>query len=267
MTRGSQNALTETDASAGEMLTRIRAALGRDAEVAPDELPPFTIHPAAVEAEDLVNRFSVELEKVGGHVARLRSRDEVKNYLLSLLPADRHTAVGVSDGAALSVLGVREWLAEAGVEVVATLREFAALREAEAEAKPAAASVEGGASASLMGQYKRTLIEASIGITCADYALADTGTLVLVSGGEQHRMISMLPPVHVCLLSPDHILESLTQLLVLMRGDFQSRAMSAQAMTCITGPSRTADIEQTITLGVHGPRSLHVLLYLPATEG
>jgi L-lactate dehydrogenase complex protein LldG len=258
--------LNETDASAVEMLTRIRAALGRDAGAAPDELPPFTIQPAAIEAEDLVNQFCVELEKVGGHVARLRSRDEVKNYLLSLLPADRHISVGISDGAALSVLGVREWLVEAGVGVVATLKEFASLREAEAGAKPAA-SAEGGASASLMEQYKRALIEASIGITCADYALADTGTLVLVSGDEQHRMISMLPPVHVCLLSPEHILESLTQLLARLRGDFQPRAMSAQAMTCITGPSRTADIEQTITLGVHGPRSLHVLLYSPATGG
>jgi len=108
------------------------------------------------------------------------------------------------------------------------------------------------------------LLDSSIGVTGAEYALADTGTLVLVSGGEQHRLISLLPPVHVCLLSPKNIFPSLTQLLAHAGGRFYSRATPPQALTLITGPSRTADIEQTITMGVHGPKSLHVLIYSPA---
>lgn len=115
-------------------------------------------------------------------------------------------------------------------------------------------------------QIQGALIDSAIGVTGADYALADTGTLVLVSGGEQHRLISLLPPVHVCLLSPQNIFPSLTQLLAHVDGEFYSRGSAPQALTCITGPSRTADIEQTITMGVHGPQSLHVLIYSPPAE-
>jgi L-lactate dehydrogenase complex protein LldG len=109
-------------------------------------------------------------------------------------------------------------------------------------------------------QSEGELLETAIGVTGADYALADTGTLVLVSGGEQHRLISLLPPVHVCLISPENIFPSLTQLLAHVAGKFYSHGRPPQAMTLITGPSRTADIEQTITMGVHGPQSLHVLV-------
>jgi L-lactate utilization protein LutC len=117
----------------------------------------------------------------------------------------------------------------------------------------------------LVGQYRRLLFEAAVGVTTADYALADTGTLVIVSGEEQHRLISLLPPTHVCLLDPARVLPSLTRLLAHVRGRFSPPESAPRNLTCITGPSRTADIEQAITTGVHGPKSLHVILYPPAS--
>src|SRR5205085_12582893 len=110
-------------------------------------------------------------------------------------------------------------------------------------------------------QYRGLLLGAAVGITTADYALADTGTLVLVSGDEQHRLISLLPPTHVCLLDPARVLPSLPDLLARVRGRFSPPEAAPKNMTCIPGPSRTADIEQAITMGVHGPKSLHVILY------
>jgi L-lactate dehydrogenase complex protein LldG len=130
----------------------------------------------------------------------------------------------------------------------------------ENERSPVGGYTHEGASA-LMEKYKRALIEAEIGITMADYAIADTGTLVLVSGGEQHRLISLMPPVHVCVLDPARITASANDMMSMLREQFYSGDTGKpQATTFITGPSRTADIEHTVTLGVHGPREVHILL-------
>jgi L-lactate dehydrogenase complex protein LldG len=111
-----------------------------------------------------------------------------------------------------------------------------------------------------MESYKRELVKVNIGVTSADYAIAETGTLVLVSGGEQHRLISLVPPVHVCLLEETRIIESLPVFLALAGQKYYSTESAPLATTFITGPSRTADIELSLTLGVHGPRELHTLL-------
>jgi L-lactate dehydrogenase complex protein LldG len=100
-------------------------------------------------------------------------------------------------------------------------------------------------------------------VTCADYAIADTGTLVLIAGREQHRLISLVPSIHLCLLDATRIVGTLPELLRRVRERYVSTETAPCAMTFITGPSRTADIELTLTTGVHGPTELHVLLYQP----
>jgi L-lactate dehydrogenase complex protein LldG len=96
------------------------------------------------------------------------------------------------------------------------------------------------------------LLACSLGVTGAQAAIAETGTLVLTSGAERHRLISLLPPIHVAVLEASQIVETLGDALKLARGH--------PAVTFITGPSRTADIELTLVVGVHGPKELHVLL-------
>jgi L-lactate dehydrogenase complex protein LldG len=122
------------------------------------------------------------------------------------------------------------------------------------------------------------LFESAMGVSTADFAIADTGTLVLVSernpepasdaasndarnGGDQHRLISLVPPIHVCLLDANRILPDLTELITHVNAKYYRNGEPPLAMTFITGPSRTADIELTLTMGVHGPRELHVLVY------
>ncbi len=172
----------------------------------------------------------------------------------------------VSNGEVLGRLGLGEWLASENRHAVPSLEELVSARARAAETR-AGQDPPRVLKETPLEEYKRVLIEASLGITGADYALADTGTLALVSGGEQHRLISLLPPAHVCLLDPRHIFASLADLLAHVQVGGESGGPLPRALTLITGPSRTADIELTVTTGVHGPRELHVILYEPAGVG
>jgi L-lactate dehydrogenase complex protein LldG len=96
---------------------------------------------------------------------------------------------------------------------------------------------------------------AEVGVTGAAYALADTGSLVMLSSGEE-RLASLLPPVHISVLKREQILTTLDELFTLLPQPANQNA----SMVVITGPSRTADIEQILVRGVHGPGELHVVL-------
>jgi len=97
---------------------------------------------------------------------------------------------------------------------------------------------------------------AACGITGADYALADTGTLVMLSSPEEARLISLLPPLHIAIVERGRLLTSLDELLAAL----PHPAEQTSSMVLITGPSRTADIEQILVRGVHGPGEIHVVL-------
>jgi L-lactate dehydrogenase complex protein LldG len=100
---------------------------------------------------------------------------------------------------------------------------------------------------------------ADIGVSGVDYALADTGTLVLVARNGQPRSVSLLPPVHIAVVRPEQVLSGLSDLFPILRSEAAGGDLSS-AITFITGPSRTADIELTLVVGVHGPQQLHVVL-------
>jgi len=97
------------------------------------------------------------------------------------------------------------------------------------------------------------LFTCDAGVTTAQWGIAETGTLVLESAGERSRLASLVPPMHVALLSTSRICASLAD--ALDRVD-----VASHAITLITGPSRTSDIELTLVVGVHGPQVVHILL-------
>ena len=216
------------------MLTRIAGSLGRGPLTsAPPSLPPFSLPRAGVSREALVERFVSEVSRVGGFVARIGAAAEMVDYVLRLLSETADGGVAISDAVAQQVPKLCEWLEEQRVRVIPRTE----------------------------ASDKQTLLSVEVGVTFADFAIADTGTLVLVSGAEQHRLISLVPPIHVCLLDPNRIVANLTELLKQTSKHHYSRELAPCAMTFITGPSRTADIEHTVTTGVHGPRELLILLY------
>jgi L-lactate dehydrogenase complex protein LldG len=96
----------------------------------------------------------------------------------------------------------------------------------------------------------------NIGISSADYALADTGTLVMLSSAEEARLISLLPPAHIAVVSSERILSGLDELFTIL----PNPAAQTSSMVLITGPSRTADIEQILVRGVHGPGEITVVV-------
>jgi L-lactate utilization protein LutC len=96
----------------------------------------------------------------------------------------------------------------------------------------------------------------AVGVTSAAWALADTGTLVMIASAEEPRLVSLLPPVHVAVLPAGKLLTGLDELLALVPAPDRL----SSSMVLITGPSRTADIEQILVRGVHGPGEIHVVL-------
>jgi len=98
--------------------------------------------------------------------------------------------------------------------------------------------------------------EADIGLTSADFALADTGTLVFLSESHESRLISLLPPCHIAVIERHKILTGLDELL----SRVPNPSVQSSAMVLITGPSRTADIEMRLVRGVHGPGEIVVMI-------
>jgi len=97
---------------------------------------------------------------------------------------------------------------------------------------------------------------ADIGVTACHGAIAETGSLALISEPGCSRTVSLLPPLHVALVQPRDLYDA-------MHDFFMARARdiaSASNLTFVTGPSRTADIELSLTIGVHGPGRVVVIV-------
>ena len=96
-----------------------------------------------------------------------------------------------------------------------------------------------------------------VGITGAYCAVAETGTLMTVSGPATPSTVSLLPETHVAIVSRSRIVRGMEEAWQLARGELGTLP---RAVNFISGPSRTADIEQTVTLGAHGPYRVHIVL-------
>jgi L-lactate dehydrogenase complex protein LldG len=97
---------------------------------------------------------------------------------------------------------------------------------------------------------------AAVGVTGCDAAVAETGSLVLFSGPGRARTVSLLPALHLAIVERHKLCFSLAEVF----GRHQARLRDTASCTIITGPSRTADIELTLTLGIHGPGRVIVIV-------
>ena len=208
--------------SRDNILHRVRTALGRSAGQPAGEPPLVRLRVETMDVETRIARFSQALQALSGKFHRASSTEDARAYVAAL--------VGDKDAVASNA----PYLRECGIT---------ALR---------------GVSSGMWEEpeLRRRCAETDFGITSADYALADTGTLVLFSSREEARMISLLPPVHVAVLPRERILTGLDELLTVV----PMPAERSSSMVLITGPSRTADIEQILVRGVHGPGEIHVVV-------
>lgn len=180
---------------------------------------------------DLIEQFESELVRIEARFHHAATYESAGEYVEEIALQRNATTVIASDTEGVDAIGLQNRLAHAGIAYVT-------------EATNA--------------EFLRVATEAEVGVSGVDYALADTGTLVLLARGGQARSTSLLPPVHIAIVKPDQIVSGLDDFFPLLRHEHGSRMSSA--ITFITGPSRTADIELTLVIGVHGPQELHVVL-------
>ena len=105
------------------------------------------------------------------------------------------------------------------------------------------------------GDLKAVCAAADVGISGADAALAETGSVVISSGPGRSRLATLLPPVHVALVSTTLLTSDLFTWTAARQGDLPANVV------LVSGPSKTADIEQVLAIGVHGPKRFIVVLY------
>lgn len=211
-------------------LTRIRSALDTSLlPPHPTEDPGAYVPPAP--SGSLVDRFCTELEAVDGVAHRATGIDDARRIVMGLMEGHR-TFMARGN---LPIPGLAGHLIHEGFHIVGT----------DVPSDPVGRL-----------DHQRSYMDLEVGITSVDAALAESGSIVLTSGRESPRMASLIPQIHIALVATDQIYPSLSHLLA-ERPDLVTAGSN---LVVITGPSRTGDIEQTLTLGVHGPRHVHVVL-------
>jgi L-lactate dehydrogenase complex protein LldG len=201
------------------VIDNIRRSLGRTAQT-PLSPRPIIYEPRRPESIDAeVENFLKEVKKLSGVAQRLSSKDLDTQLKTLMMEQDIHKATAW-ETPYLRQLGVTEILNSLGVELISP------------------------------NASKHEMALCDLGITEADFLLPETGTLVLRSSMERPRAVSLLPRIHLAIVRPE-----------LLRADMHevfAEAKNQHYLVFITGPSRTADIELTVTLGVHGPKNLYV---------
>ncbi len=200
------------------VIENIRCSLG-------GQRPPYRPRPAIYQSrqsESLAaetERFLEEVRKLSG-VAQMLRPDSVLEALKALAAEQDIRKAAVWNTPLLNRYQITNHLSSLGIELISP------------------------------NASKHDLALCDLGITEADYLLPETGTLVLKSSAEKPRAVSLLPRVHLAIVRPELLRPDLHQVFDEARRD--------PYLVFITGPSRTADIELTVTLGVHGPKSLYV---------
>lgn len=174
--------------------------------------------------------FCARLQAVGGQWARASRPAEARTIVRGILHESLTRTVALSDAPVVQEI----------------MREVEVAEDLEILREPTQAQI----------------FAADVGISSAQWAVAETGTLVLESKDERNRLISLIPPIHIALVEENRLCDTLEDVMVRLKKS--ETVLESRAITFITGPSRTADIEQMLVMGVHGPQKLYVVLIAEA---
>ena len=227
-------------------LARVRQALqtgGQSHHSGETSLGNGEVFSLVAKGEDLAARLQRELEGVGGSVARVKHVAEAAQYVTRLAKEKGAEVVVRWQSDLLDTLEIDDALQAGGANVHT-------------------ASPPGEAEADDRRQELRDLLaRADLGLSGVDAVIAETGTLMLTAQPGQMRGVSLLPPVHVAVARTDQVVATFADALRNVRqagGEVQQNLTSC--ISFVTGPSRTGDIELKLTVGVHGPGELHLVL-------
>jgi L-lactate dehydrogenase complex protein LldG len=118
-----------------------------------------------------------------------------------------------------------------------------------------------------LSSFRSRVETAFIGITSADFCLAETATLVMKTVPDRNRSVSLMPSIHVAVIELNQIIRNLAELYAYLKyeGRPPNRGLT-NCLTLISGPSKTADIELTMVHGAHGPRELYLYVIIPTPD-
>ena len=234
-----------------EFLSRIRTEVGKTPGLFSARTAPRPSDPRAVSetikrelAErwpQALERFQLEFERVAGVFHRAASIAVVPQVVAGIARENE----------------VRRLVAWDAPELGADLLDALTARGLEPFAMPPGDLAD----ATERAELRRRVADAELGLTGVDLAIAETGTLVLRSGAGRPRSTSLLPACHIAVFDRTALIETLGQAGVFLElWNLGAGEEGVGAVTnFITGPSRTADIELTLTRGVHGPKEVHAI--------
>ena len=205
--------------SRDHILHRVRTAVGRSAGQPPADPPPVRIHIPEVPLAARIASVIARVEALAG---------------TAVIAGNPRSFVAEAIAGKTAVASNAPFLFECGITTLPGVRSGITDHE----------------------ELRELCASADVGITSADYVLADTGTLVMLSSPREARLISLLPPAHLAVVPRERILTGLDELLAIL----PNPAEETSSMVLITGPSRTADIEQILVRGVHGPGQITVVI-------
>jgi L-lactate dehydrogenase complex protein LldG len=210
------------------ILASIRSHLAASVPFDRQELHPVRLeNPVILSKQTLdctpVELFKDRLESVDGHCTIAKTAGDIAAALTRIITDLKAQRIAISDNP-----DVERWLRLTDLEIE------------ELGIAPNASDI----------------FHFDLGITTAQAAIAETGTLVLDSTCERHRLVSLVPSVHIAIVDASRVCATLSEALTLLRNGKEI----SPAVTFITGPSRTADIELTLAIGVHGPQELYVII-------
>jgi L-lactate dehydrogenase complex protein LldG len=216
------------------VLDDVRRALRRPTTLRPEPLGPFVEPFTAGDMSGLIERFVVEASAVRAQVHRVSEPGQVVEKIIEIC-GDQTGEVATSGAELLRIIDLREELTAGGISV-------------------------------LIDDYTNherlvtALANCSVGVTAADYAIAETGTIVLSSEEPRALLVSLLPPVHIAVVGTAQIVPTIDAAIQKTDSETMRATNPTRSTTLITGPSRTSDVELVLSIGVHGPKALHVII-------
>jgi L-lactate dehydrogenase complex protein LldG len=222
----------DTSAARRRVLDRIRRAQGRSGEPLPSEreavdevLARRAPGPLPTVGSDRVAHFEAQAQRMSSSTDRVATLSQVPAAIAAYLDAQGLTRKAVC----WNTFAQLDW-AGAGIEVEA----------------------------------RRPHGDDMVGISGAFVAVAETGTLMMLSGPDTPASMHLLPETHVAIVSADRVVAHYEEGFALIRAE---RGQLPRATNLVSGPSRTGDIEQTIVLGAHGPYRVHIVIVDAGSSG
>jgi L-lactate dehydrogenase complex protein LldG len=216
------------------VLDDVRSALGRRATLLPTPLEVFVEPVGGIDGVEMIERFVQEASAVRAQVHRLTDKGQLVEKILEIC-AHQSGEIALSGPTLFGNTDVRAELGARGLSIFT--------------------DNQAGHEQTVAG-----LASCAVGVTAAEYAIAETGTIVLSSDEPDALLVSLLPPLHIAVVRSEQMIATMDEALARIGRERMGPGSSTRSVTLITGPSRTSDVELVLSIGVHGPKELHVII-------